>query len=340
MPMKNESYEAYSNSDNYAMELIAKTAADTSTDLLHNATGPVSIPMHNDYLFRALLQVNNKVLKGLISSLLHIPVCDISSVEVTNPIELGHAFDSKDFYLDVRVNLNNRSIINLEMQVINELNWPERSLSYLCRSFDNLSRGADYLDVMPVFQICFLDFTLFPDNPEFYATYKMMNVKNHNIYSDKFRLSVVDLTCIRLATKEDKHYGTDRWAALFKSTTWEEIKMLAKNNEYIHEASGTIYKLTQEEKIRLQCEAREENLRLERYRKKLAAKEKAEYEKIQAESVKIRAEYEKTQAEYEKTQAEYEKTQNALKKAQDEIINKNAEIARLQTLLEQQTKIL
>ena len=36
------------------------------------ASGPVAIRMTNDYLFRALLQRNNKVLKGLICSLLHL----------------------------------------------------------------------------------------------------------------------------------------------------------------------------------------------------------------------------------------------------------------------------
>ena len=229
-----------------------------------NATGPVAIPMTNDYLFRALLQENNKVLKGLISSLLHLEIEEISSVEITNPIELGKAYDEKDFYLDVKVLLNNAATINLEMQVINQHNWQERSLSYLCRTFDNLCKGADYTEVMPVVQIGFLDFTLFPDNPEFYATYKLMNVKNHTIYSDKFRLSVLNLTRIDLATDEDRVYKIDHWANLFKSTTWEEIRMLAENDEYIREASDTIYKLTQEEKIREQCEAREDYYRRQR----------------------------------------------------------------------------
>ena len=34
--------------------------------------------------------------------------------------------------------------------------------------------------------------------------------------------------------------------------------MLAKNNEYLKEASETVYELSQEEQIRMQCEARED----------------------------------------------------------------------------------
>ncbi|MGN1148471.1 MAG: PD-(D/E)XK nuclease family transposase, partial [Lachnospiraceae bacterium] len=87
---------------------------------------------------------------------------------------------------------------------------------------------------------------------------------NHTIYSDKLCLSVLNLTRIDLATKEDKAYGIDHWAALFKSTTWEEIKMLAQENEDIREASDTIYQLSQEEEIRQQCEAREDYYRRQR----------------------------------------------------------------------------
>ena len=135
------------------------------------ASGPLTIPMTNDYLFRALLQQNNKVLKGLIGALLHLSLNEIISVEITNPVELGKSIDAKDFFLDIKVLLNNDTIINLEMQVVNEHNWPERSLSYLCRSFDGLNKGDNYLEVKPVIQISLLDFTLFSDHPEFYATY-------------------------------------------------------------------------------------------------------------------------------------------------------------------------
>ncbi len=231
-----------------------------TASMLSYATGPVAIPMTNDYLFRALMQRNNNVLKGLICSLLHLSPTQIDSVVITNPIELGRAVDEKNFMLDVKCLLNDNTIINLEMQVINEHNWSERSLSYLCRSFDNLNCGDDYLNVKTAIHISLLDFTLFPDIPEFYSTNMMINVRNHKIFSDRLRLSVLDLTQIKLATEEDKQYHIDYWASLFKATTWEEIKMLAQKDSYIKEASNTIFQLTEEEKIRQQCEAREDFL--------------------------------------------------------------------------------
>ena len=227
-------------------------------------SGPLVIPMTNDYLFRALLQRNNAVLKGLICSLLHLTAEEVSTAEITNPIELGTSFTDKTFILDVKVHLNDLAIINLELQVINQHNWVERSLSYLCRSFDTLQAGKDYRDARPVIQIGLLNYTLFPAHPEFYATYQLLNVKDYTLYSDKLRLSVLDLTHIELATEQDKALQLDCWARLFKATTWEEINMLAQENEAIREAAETVYQLTREERIRMECEAREDYYRTQR----------------------------------------------------------------------------
>ena len=142
-----------------------------SPTLLYPSSGAVTIPMTNDYLFRAFLQQNNKALKGLICALLHLDPREIYSVEITNPIVLGDSTNDKTFILDIRIQLNGSAIINLEMQVINQYNWVDRSLSYLCRNFDHLRTGAEYEDIHPVVQIGILNFPLFEDRPEFYATY-------------------------------------------------------------------------------------------------------------------------------------------------------------------------
>lgn len=221
------------------------------------ASGIIRYNMTNDYMFRYILQKNQKVLKGLICSLLHLKPHQIRSIEILNPINLAGDVSGKDFILDINILLNNQKRINLEMQVINYHNWPERSLSYLCRSFDQLSSGKDYQEVLPVFHIVFLDFTLFPDFPEFYATYMMQNIKNHHVYSDKFILSVIDLNQIELATEEDRDCGLAHWARIFKAQTWEELKMLAKDNEFIQEAAS-LYKANADEIIRQKCRARED----------------------------------------------------------------------------------
>ena len=55
--------------------------------------------------------------------------------------------------------------------------------------------------------------------------------------------------------------------------------MLSQNNEYLKEASETVYHLTQEEKVRLQCQAREDY-----YRRMKGIQEKFEAQKEQIEA--------------------------------------------------------
>ena len=221
------------------------------------------LPFHltNDYFFRAVMQENNRVLKALVCSLLHLDEEEVHEVLILNPIELGRQIGEKDFFLDIRILLDNRMSVNLEMQVVNAGNWVERSQCYLCRSFDSLNKGGNYKDILPAVQIGILDFTLFPESPEFFATYRLMNVKSHKIYSDKLRLSVLDLKQISLATEEDKAYHIDYWARLFKATTWKELKKMAEQYPIFNEAARTAVVLSEDEKIRQQCEAREDYYR-------------------------------------------------------------------------------
>lgn len=147
-------------------------------------------------------------------------------------------------------------MLNLEMQVNNLHNWENRSLCYLCSDFSQLNKGDAYEDIKPVINIGILDYTLFEDAPEFYAQYELLNKKTHRRYSDKLGISVLDLTQIDMASDEDKAYGIDTWAAVFKAKTWEELRMAVQSNEYMKDAAETLYELNSDETIRQQCEAR------------------------------------------------------------------------------------
>ena len=224
---------------------------------LANASGKIPYNMTNDYMFRAVLQKNAKVLAGLVGSLLHLDP-ETLDVEIANPIILGESIDDKTFVLDVEVTVNKKTHLDLEMQVINYGNWKERALSYLCRSFDSLTRGSNYIDLAPAVHIGFIDFSLFGDAPEFYATYKMKNVKNHRIYTDKMWLSVVELNSIELATEEDRLHKIDQWAKLFKAKTWEELKAMATTDQYMESAVNTMYELSADRMVKEQCRRRAE----------------------------------------------------------------------------------
>jgi hypothetical protein len=153
------------------------------------------------------------------------------------------------------------------MQVSQQPGWEERSLLYLCRSFDNLNRGDEYENAGPAIHIGILDYTPYSDAPEFYSSYKLMNLKTHRIYTDKFTLNMLSLKQIGLATDEDKKYKLDVWARLFKAKTWEELKMLEEtsHSKAIEEATKALYILNSDMTILDQCLARQDYERMHRW---------------------------------------------------------------------------
>ena len=225
---------------------------------LKNAKGRIRYTLMNDYMFRVILQKHKKVLKGLICAVLNINKEDISDIVILNPINPGESVDDKTFILDIKVMLNSNTIINLEMQILNNGDWPERSLAYLARNYDNVARGSAYIDVKPVYHIGFLNFTLFPQYPEFFAKYNMLNIKNHNVYSSKFNLYVIDLTKIDMATNDDKSGDLIYWTQIFKVKTWEDLRQMAEKNQDFMEAAEALYAYNQDETVREQCLARED----------------------------------------------------------------------------------
>ena len=234
------------------------------SEALKKATGIIPYTFLNDYMFRVILQKHKNVLRSIVCACLKLDAGDVQDIVVQNPIELGEAIDDKTFILDINVLLNNNTIINLEMQVLDLKDWPERSLSYLARSYDNVAKGDEYINVKPVYHIGFLNYTIFPEYPEFFAKYRMMNIKNHNVYTTKFNLYVVDLTQIELATQEDVDTGLVYWTQVFKAKTWEELRQMAERHQELQEATEALYVYNQDEIVKEQCRARQDYYNHER----------------------------------------------------------------------------
>lgn len=182
----------------------------------------------------------------------------------------------------------------------------------------------------PAVHIGFLDYTLFTEHPEFYAAYKLINVKSHHIYSDSLTLYVADLTKIDLATEEDKQYHIDRWAKLFKADTWEELRMVASEDEALYEAAKTLFYQSSDEEIRMRCLDREEYYQdLRNYEQKIEQDRLEHEQDLRNYERKIeqdRLEHEQSRQSYEKALAEKNQTISA---QTAEIEKLRAEIARL-----------
>ena len=145
------------------------------------------------------------------------------------------------------------------------------------------------------------------------------NIKNHVIYTDKLQFSVVELKNIELATQEDRLYGIDKWAALFKSKSWEELKSMAAINEYMKSAAETIYEVSSDENIREQCRRRAEFESYERYINNLINNQKATIDDLK----QINADKDATIADKDATIADKNAT----------IASQNTEMTKMQAII-------
>jgi len=220
-------------------------------------SGMIEYNLTNDYMFKAVFQESKEAMTGLVSALLRIQPEDIS-VEVSNPIILGKSISSKDFYLDILVLVNDSTQLNLEMQISDYNDWPERSLSYSLRTFDTLETGVMYSEIKELHHISFLTFDLFDEKNSFFDTYMVSSINNARVYTDKFKISVVNLKRIDEATYEDKLFKLDRWCKLITSSEWEEVKELAKGDSYMQAAIEKEFDLLSDFEIREEARRRKE----------------------------------------------------------------------------------
>lgn len=231
--------------------------------LFEQSRGEMKHTLMNDFLSKYSFQKDICALRGLLAALLRIDIEDITDITILNPIEPGNNLSEKECILDINLEMNHSKKINIEIQARFQDYWPERSITYLCRNFDNLKSGESYNLVKPCIHIGILSNDLFKKGDprytgDFYSEYRLLHTDKHTEYSSKFEIRVLSLSQLENASHEDKENpnGLYRWAKLFLASSWEELKMAAQDNTVMTSFVGTVMQLSAEEKVAQACEAR------------------------------------------------------------------------------------
>ena len=175
----------------------------------------------NDILFKMLFTKHQELLKELVASLLELDHKKIKQFAVTNPEippeEIGKKFCR--LYINMTVDGH---FINLELQVENEGNYPERSLYHLARALSsNLKVGQDYKDIPRTIMINILGFSLFADPNKVHSEYSMLEVKTHDILTDKASMHFFELPKLTKELASGKCWQV--WLKLINAKTEEDM---------------------------------------------------------------------------------------------------------------------
>ncbi|MGN0181298.1 MAG: Rpn family recombination-promoting nuclease/putative transposase [Candidatus Ornithomonoglobus sp.] len=165
-----------------------------------------------------------------------------------------------------RLDLNlttNKGLINVEIQISNNGDFPERGLYYWAQRYGRqLKKGDSYSDIQPTISIYIVDFKMF-DTDSFYSFYTMADIEHNKILTDKCAMYFFELP------KLDKNYDAKNrrklWMQLINAESEAELDMLDKTQvPEIQDGVRIIYDLSADTLVREQARRREERLLEER----------------------------------------------------------------------------
>ena len=169
--------------------------------------------------------------------------------------------EDKQGILDVRILMNNLVEIDIEIQVAEFPRWADHSLFYVAKMYtEQIKKGQPYDVLKKCVSISILDFTLFHDSDEFYSCFHILEDTRHTLYTDKIEFHVVELSKLPEELKEDSN-DILLWAKFINAEQKEEFTMLASKNKYIQSAYEQLQIISQDDKKRMEYEAREKAIR-------------------------------------------------------------------------------
>ncbi len=213
-----------------------------------------------DFAFKEIM-VNTNARIGFLSAVLKLNPKDIKETQILNTNLRKIHEDDKQGILDVRILMNNKVEIDIEIQLSELKVWADRSLFYLSKMYvEQIEQGQKYNVFKRCVSISILNFTLFNDTEEFYSCFHLLEDNRHTLYTDKMEFHVLELSKLPKELKED----TDDillWAKFINAEEKEEFDMLATKNPYIESAYEQLQVISQDKTKRLEYEAREKAIR-------------------------------------------------------------------------------
>ena len=211
-----------------------------------------------DTLFKMLFVQYPELLKKLVAALLGIPLESIEQFTIRNPEMPPDNLGDKFCRLDINMTVNGQRV-DLEVQIGNEGDYPERVLFYWAREFSSaLPKGQGYGTLPRTVVISIIDFVLF-DCEEYQSFFQPLEVERHTLLSDKMGLHFFELP--KLPEVGDEKDTLLLWLSLFKAETEEELTKIDEMEvPEMSQAINAYYTITASsefrEKERLRAKAR------------------------------------------------------------------------------------
>ena len=165
----------------------------------------IFVSLKNDYAFTQVMK-QPKVLKGFLSSILHIQPEKIGNIHVKDRHLPKDIPEDKLSILDLYTIVEDIGKINIEMQVLPYAYWDRRVFSYLSKVYtQDLKSGHTYDSCSKSIHISILGFNQFTDTNYFYSSFHMREDQRYTLYSDQWEIHVIELKKLNKSEVKDNH---------------------------------------------------------------------------------------------------------------------------------------
>lgn len=213
------------------------------------------LPMHKlqytfktDTLFKMLFIKHKDLLKKLVAALLEISLESIEQFVVRNEEIPPETLGDKFCRLDINMVVNGQ-LVDLEIQVANEGDYPERVMLYWAREFSTaLPAGKSYSMLPRTVIISIIDFELF-ECAEFHSFFQPLETTRHTLLSDKMGFHFFELR--KLPDEVSEKDALLLWLSLFKAETEEDLeKIKGMGVPTMNQAINAYYTITASSEFR------------------------------------------------------------------------------------------
>ena len=212
-----------------------------------------------DFCFKELMK-NPKVRKGFVAAILGKSPETVRRTTVIETELRRESEDDKLGILDVLVELEDGTRMNMEMQVPYFEYWANRVLFYVSKIYaGQLQKGDDYDKLRKCIHVSILDFIHFPQDNRCYRRITLCDVETGEQYTDLMELHVLELK--KLPPEDQNENGVIRWMRFLGGKNRKEFEDMAEKDEYIKEAYEDLKKLSLDEQKRLEYEVRQKAIR-------------------------------------------------------------------------------
>lgn len=214
----------------------------------------------NDLVFKLLFTRNPLLLVDMLEAVLGRP---IASLSVLNPDILGQLASNKRIVLDIRVELHDKTRVDVEMQLRATPALPQRLVYYVARDYtDQLRRGADYPTLTPSIGVVWL-LEPVPNLPvRLHTLYELRERDTHERFTDQLAIHVLQPLAPPSPEGFGYHPQVERWARFFTATSDAEYDQLASEDPIMSIAKDALDQLSQDPATHRLARERDEAMKL------------------------------------------------------------------------------